>query len=209
MMQNKFLFNQSAVSLEIIGLPDYSNNENQDYISIISQWKLIITDKPLIEGTIDHLNNIMDAFYTYSSSLLNEEIVSYQSKLIDIKTDNYFTHNVLLKSSKPDVKPLNFKIGNSVLSDIVSCFDQLRSSNKVKKIYSKEQNNIRKKGYLYYFDKQKLSSLLLPPFISLFSLIFISSTYIYYYKSTEERENKTSLDYKTKIISIKSINAVI
>ena len=39
MLQNKFLFNQSSVSLEIIGLPDYSNNENNDCISIISQWK--------------------------------------------------------------------------------------------------------------------------------------------------------------------------
>jgi hypothetical protein len=50
MLQNKFLFNQSSVSLEIIGLPDYSNNENKDYISIISQWKLMIIDKPVIEG---------------------------------------------------------------------------------------------------------------------------------------------------------------
>ena len=36
MLQNKFLFNQSSVSLEIIGLPDYSTNENEDNISIIS-----------------------------------------------------------------------------------------------------------------------------------------------------------------------------
>ena len=27
MLQNRFLFNQSSVSLEIIGLPDYSNDE--------------------------------------------------------------------------------------------------------------------------------------------------------------------------------------
>ena len=74
MLQNKFLFNQSSVSLEIIGLPDYSNNENKDYISIISQWRLLITDKPVIEGNIDHLSTIMRAFYSYSISLLNDEI---------------------------------------------------------------------------------------------------------------------------------------
>ena len=47
-MQNKLSFHQSSVSLEIIGLPDYSNNEKKDQISIISQWKLTIIDKPLI-----------------------------------------------------------------------------------------------------------------------------------------------------------------
>ena len=55
MLQNKFIFNQSSVRLEIIGLPDFSNNENNDCISIISQWKLLIIDKPLIEGNLDHL----------------------------------------------------------------------------------------------------------------------------------------------------------
>ena len=70
-MQNKLLFNQSSVSLEIIGLPDYSINENKDQISIISQWKLTIINKPLIEGKIEHLNPIMNAFYIYSNLLTN------------------------------------------------------------------------------------------------------------------------------------------
>ena len=69
MLQNKLLFNQSSVSLEINGLPDYSNNENQDNISIISQWKLMIIDKPVIEGNLDHLRSIMKAFYSYSISI--------------------------------------------------------------------------------------------------------------------------------------------
>ena len=61
-MQNKLSFHQSSVSLEIVGLPDYSNNENKDQISIISQWKLNLADKPLIEGKIEHLGPIMNAF---------------------------------------------------------------------------------------------------------------------------------------------------
>jgi len=36
-MQNKLSFHQSSASLEIIGLPDYSNDENKDQISIISK----------------------------------------------------------------------------------------------------------------------------------------------------------------------------
>ena len=84
MLQNKLLFNQSSVSLEIVGLPDFSNNENKDYISIISQWKLTIIDKPVIEGNLDHLRSIMEAFYSYSIAILNDDNASYKSKLIDI-----------------------------------------------------------------------------------------------------------------------------
>ena len=132
MMQNKLSFHQSSVSLEIIGLPDYSNNENKDQISIISQWKLTIVDKPLIEGKIEHLGPIMDAFYIYSNLLIKNEIPIYESKLIDIKADNLHIHNIVLKSSKANVKPLVLKIGNSLLSDTINCFDQLNESPKVR-----------------------------------------------------------------------------
>ena len=124
-MQNKLSFYQSSASLEIIGLPDYSDNENKDQISIISQWKLTIVDKPLIEGKIEHLGPIMDAFYIYSNLLIKNEIPIYESKLIDIKADNLHIHNIVLKSSKPNVKPLVLKIDNSLLSDTINCFDQL------------------------------------------------------------------------------------
>ena len=125
MMQNKLSFHQSSVSLEIIGLPDYSNNENNDQISIISQWKLTIIDNPLIEGKFEHLIPIMDAFYIYSNLLIRNEIPIYESKLIDIKADNLYIHKIVLKSSKPNVKPLILKIGNTLLSDTINCFDQL------------------------------------------------------------------------------------
>ena len=97
MLQNKLSFNQSSVSLEIVGLPDYSNNENKDNISIISQWKLMIIDRPVIEGNIDHLRSIMKAFYSYSISILNDETSSYKSKLIDIKYANIFYFYKLAK----------------------------------------------------------------------------------------------------------------
>ena len=126
----------SSVSLEIIGLPDFSNNESKSQISIISNWKLNIINKPLIEGKIDHLEPIMNAFYIYSNLLVANENPLYESKLIDIKADNLHIHNIVLKSSKPDVKPLIIKIGNSLLSDIINCFDQLNeSSNQNKNLF--------------------------------------------------------------------------
>ena len=185
MMQNKLSFHQSSVSLEIIGLPDYSNNENNDQISIISQWKLTIIDKPLIEGKIEHLGPIMNAFYIYSNLLIKNKIPLYESKLIDIKADNLHTHNIVLKSSKPNVKPLILKIGNSLLSDIMNCFDQLNESSKVR---IKKSDNIPKKVRFGFKNKVKFLNFFLPPFIAICSLVLFSSTFIYFYNPVEDNE---------------------
>ena len=188
MMQNKLSFHQSSVSLEIIGLPDYSNNENKDQISIISQWKLTIIDKPLIEGKIEHLVPIMDAFYIYSNLLIKNQNAIYESELIDIKADNLHIHNIVLKSSKPNVKPLIIKIGNAVLSDTINCFDQLNESSRVKVKKTGISNNIPKRVKFGLNHKVKFFSFILPPFIAICSLILFSSTFIYFSNPIEEKE---------------------
>ena len=195
-MQNKLSFNQSSVSLEIIGLPDYSINENKDQISIISQWKLTIINKPLIEGKIEHLHPIMEAFYIYSNLLIKSEIPIYESKLIDIKADNFYIHNVVLKSSKPNVKPLFLKIGNSSLSDIINCFDQLNESSKVSIKKTLVSNNIAKKERLVLKNKVKLLNFIMPPFIAICSLIVFSSTFIYFYSPLEDKDKNELINLK-------------
>tara|TARA_A100001388_G_scaffold66357_1_gene46608 strand:- start:42 stop:632 length:591 start_codon:yes stop_codon:yes gene_type:complete len=189
MIQNKLSFNQSSVSLEIIGLPDYSNNESNDQISIISQWKLTITDKPLIEGKIEHLVPIMNAFYIYSNLLIKNKIPLYESKLIDIKADNLYIHNIVLKSSKPNVKPLILKIGNSLLTDTINCFDQLNESPKVIIKNTDIRNNMPKKLRLQLNHKLKFFNFFMPPFIAVCSLILFSSSFIYFYNPIEVKEN--------------------
>ena len=196
MMQNKLSFHQSSVTLEIIGLPDYSNNENKDQISIISQWKLTIIDKPLIEGKIEHLGPIMDAFYIYSNRLIKNEIPIYESKLIDIKADNLHIHNIVLKSSKPNVKPLILKIGNSLLSDTINCFDQLIESSKVRIKKTGLSNNIPKNVKFGLYNKVKFFNFILPPFISICSLILFSSTFIYFYNPVEDKEKNELINSK-------------
>ena len=196
MMQNKLSFHQSSVSLEIIGLPDYSNNEKKDQISIISEWKLNIIDKPLIEGKIDHLGPIMDAFYIYANLLITNNIPLYESNLIDIKADNLHIHNVVLKSSKPDVKPLIIKIGNSLLSDIINCFDQLNESSKVRIKKSGLFNNFPKQVRFPLKNKVKFFNLFLPPFISIFSLAILSSSLIYFYNPLDNKEKNELINPK-------------
>ena len=195
-MQNKLSFNQSSVSLEITGLPDYSNNENKDQISIISQWKLIIVDKPLIEGKFEHLGPIMDAFYIYSNTLIKNDIPIYESKLIDIKADDPHIHNIVLKSSKPNVKPLILKIGNSLLSDIINCFDQLNESSKVRIKIDNLSTNIPKKERYGFSNKFNLFNFIIPPFISIFSLILFSSAFIYLYNPAEYNEKNELINPK-------------
>ena len=190
MMQNKLSFHQSSASLEIIGLPDCSNNENKDQISIISQWKLTIVDKPLIEGKIEHLGPIMDAFYIYSNLLIKNEIPIYESKLIDIKADNLHIHNIVLKSSKANVKPLVLKIGNSLLSDTINCFDQLNESPKVRIKERDVTNNIPKNLRFGLNNKVKFINLTMPPFIAICSLILFSTSFIYFYNPVENKEKK-------------------
>jgi len=189
-MQNKLSFHQSSVSLEIIGLPDYSNNESKDQISIISQWKLTIIDKPLIEGKIEHLGPIMNAFYIYSNLLIKNEIPFYESKLIDIKADNLHIHKIVLKSSKPNVKPLILKIGNTLLSDTINCFDQLNESPKVIIKNTDVSNFISKKLRFGINKKVKFFNFILPPFIAICSLILFSSSFIYFYNPFENIEKK-------------------
>ena len=195
-MQNKLSFHQSSVSFEIIGLPDYSNNDNKDQISIISQWKLTIIDKPLIEGKIEHLMPIMHAFYIYWSLLKKNENPIYESKLIDIKADNLHMHNIVLKSSKTNVKPLIFKIGNSLLSDTINCFDQFNESPKVRIKKTDIPTNIPKKFRFGLNNKAKFFNPIMPPFIAICSLILFSSTFIYFYDPVEDNEKNELINLK-------------
>ncbi len=196
MMQNKLSFHQSSVSLEIIGLPDYSNNENKDQISIISQWKLSMVDKPLIEGKVEHLGPIMDAFYFYSNLLLKNEIPIYESKLIDIKADNLYIHKIVLKSSKPNIKPLILKIGNSLLSDTINCFDQLNESSKVRVKKIDTFHNAPRKVRFGLNNRVKIFNFFMPPLIAICSLILFSSTFIYFYSPVEDKEKNELINIK-------------
>ena len=195
-MQNKLSFHQSSVSLEIFGLPDYSNNETNDQISIISQWKLIIIDKPLIEGKIEHLVPIMDAFYIYSNLLIKNEIPLYESKLIDIKAENLHLHNIVLKSSKPNVEPLILKIGNSLLSDTINCFDQLNETTKVRLKKTGLSKNMSTKVKFGMNKKFKIFNIIMPPIIAIISLILLSSIFIYINNPVEDKERIESINQK-------------
>ena len=144
----------------------------------------------------------MNAFYIYSGLLIKNEIPIYESKLIDIKADNLHIHNIVLKSSKQNVKPLTIKIGNSLLLDTINCFDQLNESTKVRIKKTDHSYKIPKKARFGLDKKVKLFNFLMPPFIAIFSLILFSYTFIYLYNPFEDKEKNELINLdKDKLAS--------
>ena len=115
--------------------------------------------------------------------------------MIDIEADNLNFHNIVLKSSKPDVKPLTLKIGNSLLSDTINCFDQLNESSKVR---------IKKSGFFislpkrvsFGLNKVKFLNLFMPPLIAICSLALFSATFIYFYDPVDDKEKNEFINAK-------------
>jgi len=194
MIQNKYTFNQSSAELEIFGLPDYSNNDNEKKISIISKWKLSIIDQPDIEGSLDHLKLIIQSFYKYSSLILSGREEKLVSKLIDISLDDDGLHNLLLKSTKPQVKPLKLKLGNAEFTDVLNCFDQLKQSNDISFNF-KTITPVYKKQSFTLRNKNKLKNILYPPLLAFLSMSLITSSLLYLYESNQRRDE--DITYKS------------
>jgi len=186
MLQNKYTFTQSTAELEIVGLPDYSKSDSEKKISIISKWKLSIIDQPDIEGGLEHLKLILQSFYKYSSLIILGKEEKLESKLIDINLDKDGLHNLLLKSTKPQVEPLKLKLGNAEFTDVLNCFDQLKQSENINfnfqtisPVYKKQGFNLR--------NKNKIKNLLYPPLLAFLSISLITSSLLYLYESNQKR----------------------
>ena len=196
MLQNKYSFNQSSTELVISGLPDFSNNDNDDNISIVSSWKLSIINQPQIEGSIDHLKSVIKAFYKCAVLSLIDREEKIESELIDLNLDENGYYRITLKSTKPDIKPLELKIGYAEFSDIINCFDQLKNFKKIKINFNELMPNVESKS-IFSVNKNKFSHTIVPPLIAFFSISIFTFISIYFF---EDR------DYRNKNISIISNN---
>tara|TARA_B100000212_G_C27313331_1_gene506769 strand:- start:110 stop:739 length:630 start_codon:yes stop_codon:yes gene_type:complete len=206
MLQNKLSFNQSSVELQIAGLPDYSNNDNKEDISIISKWKLSIINQPEIEGGVEHLKSVIRAFYKCAALTLLDRDEKIESDLIDLKLDNEGYYNILLKSTKPNIKPLIIKIGYAEFSDIINCFDQLKNSTKIK-INLDDLLPDLKKSNPFTSGKNKIIDNLIPPLIALFSISFLMLINIYFYEGKDNKDKNISL-LSSEFISKNSKNVI-
>ena len=203
MLQNKYTFNQSSTELVISGLPDYSNNDKSDNISIVSKWKLSIINQPEIEGSIDHLKSVIIAFYKIAAMSLLDREEKIESELIDLRLDKSGIYKITLKSTKQNVEPLNLNIGYAEFSDIINCFDQLKNFKEIKIDFSELLPNINNERL--NFDKNKLSNAIIPPLIALFSLSFLTFIGFNFFENKDSKNMNISSvsNYSNIMIKIK------
>ncbi len=192
MLQNKYSFNQSSTKLEISGLPDYSNNDNNENITIVSNWKLSIINQPEIEGSIDHLKSVIKAFYKCAALSLLDREENIESELIDLNLEKSGIYRIILKSTKPNIKPLELNIGYAEFSDIINCFDQLKDFQKIKIDFNELLPVIKKKS-LFSFDKNKFSYTIVPPLLALFTISILTFISIYIFENKDSRYKNMSL----------------
>ena len=192
MLQNKYSFNQSSTELVIFGLPDYSNNDNNENISIVSSWKLSIINQPEIEGSIDHLKSVIKAFYKCAALSLLDREENIESELIDLNLDKNGSYRIILKSTKPNVKPLKLKIGYAEFSDIINCFDQLKNFKKIKIDFNELLPEI-KKNRLLSFNKINFTNTIIPPLFALFTISLFTFIGIYFFENKNSRNKNISL----------------
>ena len=192
MLQNKYTFNQSSTELVISGLPDYSNNDNSENISIISSWKLSILNQPEIEGSIDHLKSVIKAFYKCAALSLLDREEKIESELIDLNLDESGSYRIILKSTKPNVKPLKLKIGYAEFSDIINCFDQLKNFKKIKIDFNELLPDIKKKS-IFSFNKNKFSYTIIPPLLAIFTISIFTFISIYFFEYKDSKDKNISL----------------
>ena len=191
MLQNKYSFNQSSTELVISGLPDYSNNDNNDNISIVSSWRLSIINQPEIEGSIDHLKYVIKAFYKCAALSLLDREEKIESELIDISFDENGGYKITLKSTKPNVQPIKLKIGYAEFSDIINCFDQLKNFKKIKIDFNELLPNIKKKS-IFSINKNTFSNTIIPPILALFTISIFTIISIYFFEKRDSRNMNIS-----------------
>ncbi len=202
MLQNKYSFNQSSTELVISGLPDYSNNDNDDDISIVSSWRLSIINQPEIEGSFDHLKYVIKAFYKCAALSLLDREEKIESELIDLNFDENGGYEITLKSTKSNVKPLNLKIGYAEFSDIIHCFDQLKNFKKIKIDFNELFPNIKKKS-IFSINKNRFSNIIIPPLLALFTISIFTIASIYFFEKRDSRNKNISIISNIPNIMIK------
>ena len=204
MLQNKYSFNQSSTELVISGLPDYSNNDNKDNISIVSNWKLSILNQPEIEGSIEHLKSVIKVFYKFADLSLLDREENIESELIDLNLDENGSYRITLKSTRPNEKPLKLKIGYAEFSDIINCFDQLKNFKKIKIDFNELSPNIKKKS-IFTFNKNKFTFNIIPPLIAFFTIFIFTIINFYFFENKDSRNKNISIisNYSNIVIKIK------
>ena len=133
MLKTTYQYEQTAARLVVEGFPDLSAGHSSDAVGILSSWRLQLVGAPELEGTRDHLEALMAAVMPYARHRLSgvQRRFGQESGFVSIGP-NQTNHLLELRSSREGVEPLQLKLDDAELADLVRCLDQLRIDSRVK-----------------------------------------------------------------------------
>ena len=192
MLKNKYTFSQDSINLEIEGLPDFSKDQSDEIIGILSSWTLKISGYPDLEGNKEHINVFMDVIYTYTKFYM----LGYRNTFGDANSPVKVTptdlgHKISLISSKEGIEPLDIHIDDAELSDLIKCFDKLRADTRIQIIWNSNYKSTIPR--VKRINKQKIITKLTPPILGAF--IFLASSFSIAILSTDLFEQRKNSDH--------------
>ena len=135
MQKNSYRYEHSAALLIVEGYPDLSASHGNEAIGILSAWRLQLIGTPELEGTRDHLESLMTAVMPYARHQLSGvgRRFGANSSFVSIgPMESGPGHQLELRSSREGVEPLQLKLDDADLADLVRCLDRLRLDERVK-----------------------------------------------------------------------------
>jgi hypothetical protein len=127
-MKQSLVFDQLSCRLQVDGLPDVSVGQSGSSLGIITGWSLQWVGRPLLEGRREHLQALMQVVLPYARHLISgvRKDFSVQGEPVDIGPHPEGGHRLLLRSSQPATPPLDVRLDDAELADLVRVLDQLR-----------------------------------------------------------------------------------
>jgi hypothetical protein len=127
-MKQSLVFDQLSCRLQVDGLPDVSIGQSGTALGIITGWSLQWVGRPQLEGRREHLQALMQVVLPYARHLISgvRREFSISGEPVDVGPHPEGGHRLLLRSSQPDTPPLEIRLDDAELADLVRVLDQLR-----------------------------------------------------------------------------------
>tara|TARA_B100001173_G_scaffold99814_1_gene86337 strand:- start:502 stop:1125 length:624 start_codon:yes stop_codon:yes gene_type:complete len=171
MQKNTYRYEQTAALLLVEGYPDLSAGHGKEAIGILSAWRLQLIGTPELEGSRDHLESLMSAVMPYARHQLSGVGLRFGAvgDFVSIcPMDSGTGHQLELRSSREGVEPLQIKLDDADLADLVRCLDRLRLDERVKLTWRIPNDQALKRHELV--DRIPLQRRLAAPFLGGFAL---------------------------------------
>ena len=132
-MKTTLRFDQVSCRLQVEGFPDVSAGQPGDALGILTGWTLQWAGRPVLEGRREHLEALMAAVLPYARHLLSgvRRPFGGSPAPVQIAPEPQGGHCLVLRSSQPDTPPLEVRLNDAELADLVRVLDQLRSDRRL------------------------------------------------------------------------------